>query len=149
MGLTGDWELEHPTPRFDRLVDDHAPGHPVHAVEFDTTDLGEWDSSLLTFLVQARDYCEVHDLELKEEALPKEIAFLLELARAAPEQDVDGEEGTVYGLILGLSGCMKGMQTGDHAGAVGRAATSAVVMGITLIITANAVIDWLAVLLEI
>ena len=358
VGLAGDWELEHPTPRFDRLVDDQAPGQPVHAVEFDTTGLGAWESGLLTFLVQARAYCELHDLEFKEETLPKEIVGLLELARAVPEQDVAGEEGTaslvtmigkrglstyeaflasvtftgevtdsfirlfrlrvrmrwrdfwvtvqtnssgalpivtlisflvgviiaflgavvlrrfgagyyvsylvgygilremgalmtgiimagrtgaafaaelgsmklteeidaletlgispvdhlvlprmlglfvimplltiysgfvgilggmivavslldlsvtqfvgglltavtftdgllgifkgtVYGLIIGLSGCMKGMQTGDDAGAVGRAATSAVVMGITLIIAANAVIDWLAVLLEI
>jgi phospholipid/cholesterol/gamma-HCH transport system permease protein len=43
---------------------------------------------------------------------------------------------------------MKGMQTGSDASAVGRAATSAVVTGITLIIAANAVIDWLAALLE-
>jgi hypothetical protein len=41
---------------------------------------------------------------------------------------------------------MKGLQTGIDAGAVGRAATSAVVTGITLIIVANAVIDWLAAL---
>jgi ABC-type transporter Mla maintaining outer membrane lipid asymmetry permease subunit MlaE len=32
---------------------------------------------------------------------------------------------------------------------VGRSATSAVVLGITLIIVANAVIDWLAVVLHI
>jgi phospholipid/cholesterol/gamma-HCH transport system permease protein len=41
------------------------------------------------------------------------------------------------------------MQTGSDAGAVGRAATSAVVLGITLIILANTVIDWLAALLQI
>ena len=38
---------------------------------------------------------------------------------------------------------------GADAGAVGRAATSAVVMGITLIVAANAVIDWLAVLVGV
>jgi phospholipid/cholesterol/gamma-HCH transport system permease protein len=58
-------------------------------------------------------------------------------------------KGTVFGLIIGLAGCMKGMRTGGDAGAVGRSATSAVVLGITLIIAANAVIDWLAVLLDI
>jgi len=58
-------------------------------------------------------------------------------------------KGTVFGLIIGLSGCMKGMQTGGDASAVGKAATSAVVLGITLIIAANAVIDWLAVLLNV
>jgi phospholipid/cholesterol/gamma-HCH transport system permease protein len=55
----------------------------------------------------------------------------------------------VFGVIVGLSGCMKGMQTGSDAGAVGQSATNAVVMGITLIILANAVIDWLAALLQV
>jgi phospholipid/cholesterol/gamma-HCH transport system permease protein len=55
----------------------------------------------------------------------------------------------IFGVIIGISGCMKGMQTGSDAGAVGRSATNAVVMGITLIILANAVVDWLAALLQI
>ncbi len=58
-------------------------------------------------------------------------------------------KGAIFGVIIGLAGCMKGLQTGSDAGAVGRSATSAVVMGITLIIVANAVIDWLAVLMQI
>jgi len=58
-------------------------------------------------------------------------------------------KGTVFGLIIGLAGCMKGLRAGDDAGAVGRAATAAVVLGITLIIGANALIDWLAVLLDV
>ena len=57
-------------------------------------------------------------------------------------------KGTVFGFIVGVSGCLKGLQGGSDAGAVGRAATAAVVLGITLIIMANAIIDWLAALLE-
>jgi phospholipid/cholesterol/gamma-HCH transport system permease protein len=58
-------------------------------------------------------------------------------------------KGTVFGLIIGITGCMRGIQTGNGAGAVGRAATSAVVTGITLIIVANAVIDWVSALLGV
>jgi len=58
-------------------------------------------------------------------------------------------KATIFGLIIGLAGCMKGMQTGTDAGAVGRSATAAVVLGITLIIMANAVVDWLAALLQV
>jgi phospholipid/cholesterol/gamma-HCH transport system permease protein len=58
-------------------------------------------------------------------------------------------KATVFGAIIGMAGCMKGLQAGSDAGAVGRAATSAVVLGITLIILANAVVDWLAALLLI
>lgn len=58
-------------------------------------------------------------------------------------------KATIFGFIVGLSGCMKGLKAGSDASAVGRAATSAVVLGITLIIMANAVVDWLAALLGI
>ncbi len=58
-------------------------------------------------------------------------------------------KGTVFGFIIGVSGCMRGLQAGSDASAVGRATTSAVVLGITLIISANALIDWLAAVLDI
>jgi phospholipid/cholesterol/gamma-HCH transport system permease protein len=58
-------------------------------------------------------------------------------------------KGSVFGLIVGIAGCMRGMQTGNDAGAVGRSATSAVVTGITLIIMANAIIDWIATLVGV
>ena len=58
-------------------------------------------------------------------------------------------KGTIFGFIVGVAGCMKGLQGGSDASAVGRAATSAVVLGITLIIAANAIVDWLAALLDI
>lgn len=53
-------------------------------------------------------------------------------------------KGTVFGVIIALTGCLRGMQCGNSADAVGVAATSAVVSGITLIIFSNAIIDWVA-----
>jgi phospholipid/cholesterol/gamma-HCH transport system permease protein len=58
-------------------------------------------------------------------------------------------KGGVFGLLIGVTGCMRGLQTGNDAGAVGRSATSAVVTAITLLIVANAVIDWVAALLGV
>ncbi|RQO57211.1 hypothetical protein DBR47_15360 [Paucibacter sp. KBW04] len=43
-------------------------------------------------------------------------------------------KGGVYGAMVGLSGCLRGMQCGRSAQAVGEAATSAVVTGILLIV---------------
>lgn len=54
-----------------------------------------------------------------------------------------------YGALIGFAGCFHGLRTGKDASAVGRSATSAVVTGITLIIVANAIIDWLAALWKI
>ena len=47
-------------------------------------------------------------------------------------------KGVTFGLIIGLSGCLRGMEAERSAGGVGRAATSAVVTAILLIIVANA-----------
>lgn len=44
-----------------------------------------------------------------------------------------------FGLIVGLAGCLRGLQAERSAAGVGRAATSAVVTGILLIIVADAI----------
>ena len=43
----------------------------------------------------------------------------------------------VFGVLIALSGCMRGMQCGRSASAVGEAATSAVVTGIVFIVMAD------------
>jgi phospholipid/cholesterol/gamma-HCH transport system permease protein len=99
--LTGNWELDAPTPRFDRLVEARVHDPPVQAIQFETTELGEWDSSLLTFLLQAMNYCEAHNLEFRDQGLPESIARLLELARAVPEKNVE-QEGAEASLAARL-----------------------------------------------
>ncbi len=65
-------------------------------------------------------------------------------AVAMPDFYLGVIKGTVFGVIVAVAGCLRGMQCGNSADSVGLAATSAVVTGITLIIVANAVIDWVA-----
>jgi phospholipid/cholesterol/gamma-HCH transport system permease protein len=45
----------------------------------------------------------------------------------------------IYGILVAVAGCMRGMQCGRSASAVGQATTSAVVTGIVYIIVASAV----------
>ena len=45
----------------------------------------------------------------------------------------------VFGVLVALSGCLRGMQCGDSASAVGDAATSAVVTSIVLIVVADGI----------
>lgn len=45
---------------------------------------------------------------------------------------------SVYGLLIAIAGCLRGMQCGRSASAVGDATTSAVVTGIVFIVTADA-----------
>ena len=89
--LAGDWKLDLPAPRFERLVEDRAEGAAIRSVSFDASALGSWDSSLLTFLSQGLLYCEAKGLEFREDSLPENIVRLLELARAVPEQEIEPE----------------------------------------------------------
>ena len=47
-------------------------------------------------------------------------------------------KASVFGMLIAFSGCLRGMQCGNSASAVGDAATSAVVTGIVMIIVADA-----------
>jgi len=48
-------------------------------------------------------------------------------------------KSVVFGAVVGIAGCLRGMQAGRSSAAVGDAATSAVVTGIVLIIAADGV----------
>jgi len=53
-------------------------------------------------------------------------------------------KGTVFGYLVATAGCLRGLQCGSGASAVGVSTTRAVVTSITLIIIATALIDWAA-----
>jgi len=67
--------------------------------------------------------------------------YLNQTANAVTPQNfaVGLGKGAVYGVLVALAGCMRGMQCGRSASAVGSAVTSAVVLGIVLIIGASAI----------
>ena len=48
-------------------------------------------------------------------------------------------KGAFFGVLVALSGCLRGMQCGTNAAAVGEATTSAVVTGITCIIASDGI----------
>ncbi len=101
--VSGDWNLEQPTPRFAPLIEtalfsgaSGAPGTPApRAVNIDASALGTWDSSILIFLRQGQEYCEAHRLEFSTEGVPERLAKLLALVRAMPARIVEHEEPTL------------------------------------------------------
>jgi phospholipid/cholesterol/gamma-HCH transport system permease protein len=46
----------------------------------------------------------------------------------------------VFGVLVAIAGCLRGMQCGRSSAAVGLAATSAVVTGIVFIIVSDAIL---------
>ena len=64
--------------------------------------------------------------------------YFTELFHAVTITDLVGGvfKASVYGVLIAIAGCLRGMQCGSSASAVGDATTSAVVTGIVLIISA-------------
>ncbi len=58
-------------------------------------------------------------------------------------------KSVLFGAIIAMSGCLRGLQSGNDANAVGAATTSAVVTSITLIVAMNSLVDWIAALYNI
>jgi phospholipid/cholesterol/gamma-HCH transport system permease protein len=58
-------------------------------------------------------------------------------------------KGSFFGVVVALTGCLRGMQCGNNAAAVGLATTSAVVTGITWIIASDGVFAVICSLLHI
>ena len=69
-------------------------------------------------------------------------AYLLQTQSALDYSDVAGGliKASVYGAIVALAGCLRGMQSGRSAAAVGQSTTSAVVTGIVFIIVSCGVL---------
>ena len=64
--------------------------------------------------------------------------YFQETSNAISLGDVAGGvfKASVYGVLIALAGCLRGLQCGNSSSAVGDAATSAVVTGIVAIIVA-------------
>jgi phospholipid/cholesterol/gamma-HCH transport system permease protein len=66
------------------------------------------------------------------------LTYMRETANALRLTDLLGGvfKSSVYGVLIALAGCLRGMQCGNSSSAVGDAATSAVVTGIVAIVVA-------------
>jgi phospholipid/cholesterol/gamma-HCH transport system permease protein len=84
--LSGDWHLRHglPEPELIEKQLDTAP-KPTR-ITFDASDLRDWDSGLLTFLLGASELCRKRKVQVDWGTLPEGVRALIELAEAVPEK---------------------------------------------------------------
>ena len=85
IGLAGDWITQSHLPNFDPVDKGFAAGR-VKAVEFETADLGRWNSSLMTFVLRCFDICRQNKAEFRAQTLPAGVSALLQLSQAVPEK---------------------------------------------------------------
>jgi phospholipid/cholesterol/gamma-HCH transport system permease protein len=79
------------------------------------------------------------------------VQYLLEMNRAVRLNDLflGLFMSGVFGVLVALTACMRGLRSGRSASAVGEATTSAVVTGIVSIVVATAIITVIAYVLDI
>ena len=96
--LAGDWLLKGALPSsqeaLDRLRDD-----PPSRVAFDTGDLGDWDTALLTTLLAIRRAAEGAGIPVADEQLPEGAQRLLRLASTVKEPEGARRKTVHRGLV--------------------------------------------------
>ena len=84
--LGGKWNIADGLPSTDQLQKQIGPAPAPRRVVFDTVGLGDWDSSLLTFLSELIGFCGQKSVPVSKEGLPEGVARLIDLASAVPEK---------------------------------------------------------------
>ena len=87
--LIGSWTLQADLPTStlveQEIVNAQAPSQ-LSQLTFDTRQITDWDSGLLTFLLSLDAYCKQHTITLDPTGLPQGVQRLLHLATAVPER---------------------------------------------------------------
>ena len=84
--LHGNWkESSDRGPALEALETLHSK-NSVHKIEFDTRQMGAWNSALLTYLIEIDAFCKQNGIEMIRTGLPHGVARLLALALAVPEK---------------------------------------------------------------
>jgi len=83
--LLGTWSLDAGLPSTADLERELANGPAPKRIVFDTTELGAWDSALVTFVAKAGQLCRAKGIPIDRSRLPAGLMRLLQLAEAVPE----------------------------------------------------------------
>lgn len=96
--LAGDWLLAGTLPSA-RGALDRIRREPPGSVEFDTVDLGRWDTALLMTLVTIRRAAEEAGIPVADEQLPQGARQLLHLASIVKEPEGARRREVQHGLV--------------------------------------------------
>jgi phospholipid/cholesterol/gamma-HCH transport system permease protein len=97
--LTGSWTIGHKLPSGAEVQRQVESGPAIKQITFDTQQLSDWDSGLLSFLTKIINQCSEKNITVNQEGLSEGIQKLLQLAFAVPERKGARKE-TVRELLL-------------------------------------------------
>jgi phospholipid/cholesterol/gamma-HCH transport system permease protein len=104
VGLSGSWRFGQELPSADEVEKQIESAPSPQRLAFDSRDLADWDSGLLTFIVKIRDLCSSKGIRLDSEGLPDGARRLLTLASAVPEKKGTRGEPTRESFLSRVGG---------------------------------------------
>jgi phospholipid/cholesterol/gamma-HCH transport system permease protein len=84
--LSGPWKLGQPLPQAGDIQEKLKSLPAIRQLSFDADQLSDWDSGLLTFLLNLRQHCAQQQIEIDSSGLPQGATQLIALATAVPEK---------------------------------------------------------------
>jgi phospholipid/cholesterol/gamma-HCH transport system permease protein len=95
--LGGRWRIDQHLPAADTLRD--RLDASISTVRFETHELGDWDSGLLTYIAGISKYCAERGIAVDGSALPPGVQGLLAMALAVPEQKLAPRDTLPQGIF--------------------------------------------------
>jgi phospholipid/cholesterol/gamma-HCH transport system permease protein len=102
--IAGSWKWASDIPSADEVRKQIESTSRVQHVIFDSQQLKEWDSGLLTFLIKVIDLCSKNNIHVVQEGLPQGVQRLLALASAVPERQGAPREATKISFLDRVGG---------------------------------------------
>ncbi len=99
ISVLGTWSLDRGLPSTSDLERELASDPPPTRVTFDSSELGAWDSALVTFIAKISEVCRSRGITVDRSGLPHGLVRLLELAESVPEKK-DAHPGKVRRRVL-------------------------------------------------
>ena len=100
LGLSGDWRTGQPIPLSGDMEKQLESEPGVQKITFDTSEIVDWDSSLLTFLMDIHNDCSKNNIAVDTGGLPQGVDKLIALATAVPERKGARKQATRDSLLV-------------------------------------------------
>ena len=84
--LKGQWIIGEEVPAAEAIQQEISSHRSIRQIAFDTAQLNNWDSALLTFLIKVVQQTQQNNIEIDQDGLPQGVKSLLHLAYAVPER---------------------------------------------------------------
>src|SRR5258706_352487 len=84
--LAGDWRTQSGLPGIEP-VEEALDARQMKALEFETRELGQWDTGLIMFVLTCAELCKQRKLDFQNQGLPKGVAGLVEISQAEPPKE--------------------------------------------------------------